>query len=135
MALESIREALVKGGRFVCVLHNPTIRLETIDGTMRTLRRVPHPSGCGEVVLRSRLAFDERERIASGVQIFEERSDDGRVLCERRMEMRFTLPTHEEFEARARQAGFTVDALFGDYDRSPYVEATSPHLIWRLQRD
>lgn len=133
-ALESIRAALVMGGSFVCVLHNPSVRLQTIDGSMRTLRRIPHPSGTGEVVLRLRLTFDEVERVASGVQVFEERADDGRLLRERRMEMRFALPTREEFEARARQAGFRVDALFGDFDRSPYVEAASPHMIWRLGR-
>lgn len=133
-ALVSIRDALVEGGRFVCVLHNPAVRLETIDGTMRTIRRFPHPSGAGEVILRSRLTFDEGEGAATGIQVFEERSRDGGLLRERRMAMRFALPNRDEFEGRARQAGFSVDAIFGDYDRSPYLEASSPQMIWQLRR-
>jgi len=133
-ALEAIRQTLLPSGTFLCTLHNPPVRLRTVDGTLRTIRRLPHPAGGGEVVLRLQLAYDERTASASGVQIVEERTSDGGLQRERRMEIRFALPTRSEFEERCRSAGFTIERMYGDYDRSAYQEDTSPYMIWLLRR-
>ena len=131
-ALRSIRASLSEGGVFVCTLHNPHLRLRSVDGEMRTLAHSRHPSGTGELVLRAQLSFDEPTRVVSGVQVLEERAANGALLGERRMRIQFALPSREELEERARSAGFVIDSLFGDYDRSSYEEQTSPYMIWRL---
>lgn len=130
--LRSIRGVLNERGVFICTLHNPSVRLRSVDGELRTVARSPHPSGEGELVLRTRLSFDERTRVVSGLQLLEERAADGILRRERRMGIQFALPTREEFEERARSAGFIIDSLCGDYDRSSYDEQTSPYMIWRL---
>lgn len=134
-ALGSVRDALVREGSFVITLHNPRVRLRTIDGVERTIGRFPHPDGVGEIVLRVRFAFDDRARVATGVQILEEVDAGGARLRERRVDVRFALPDRAAIEARCRAMGFKIEALYGDYDRSAYREESSPYMIWRLRRD
>jgi SAM-dependent methyltransferase len=134
-ALSSVHRALVRGGRFICTLHNPAVRLEAIDGRLRTVGRCPRPSGRGELVLRTRLAFDPATRLAGGTQLIDELDDQGRAIGRRSMSIRFALLDRAAFEALAEAAGFRVLALSGDYRDSPYRENESPYMIWTLERE
>jgi len=133
-ALSSVHRALVRRGRFICTLHNPAVRLETIDGRLRTLGRCPRPGGRGELVLRTRLAFDHPTRLASGTQWIDELDDEGRALGRRTIPIRFALLDRAAFATLAEAAGFRILALAGDYRDSPYREQESPYMIWTLER-
>lgn len=131
-ALGSIHGALTDGGRFICTLHNPALRLRGIDGEWHTLGSIQHPSSAGKVVFRTKLDFDPDTRLASGVQTIDEYDGDGGLIGQRSMDMRFALPERQAFEALATSSGFRIASLCGDYDRSEYRGEESPYMIWTL---
>jgi SAM-dependent methyltransferase len=133
-ALDAVHRSLKDDGRFICTLHNPLVRLRTIDGELRTMNRFPHPSGRGEVVFRIRLDYDAAARLASGVQYFDEYDEEGILSDRRTMELRFALPGRHEFEKLAASAGFKTLSLHGDYLGAEYRQRESPFMIWVLQR-
>jgi hypothetical protein len=48
--------------------------------------------------------------------------------------MEFELIEKDHFESMARDAGFHVLALYGNYDRSSFDADGSPVMIWVLQK-
>lgn len=131
-AIGSIRRFVSPHGRFVCTLHNPAVRLRSIRPELATVGRFPAARG-GEVVLRTRLSFDEASGIVEGVQILEEIDAGGATRRERFVPIRFALLWPEAFETLAREGGFEVEALYGDYGRSPFDPEESPYMIWSLE--
>ena len=123
--LVSAHAALRRGGTFICTLHNPVVRLRSVDGVLRTLQEVPHPSGRGTLALKARLSLQERG-VVTGLQLLQEVDSDGVVLDERSIEIGFALPERDEFEALAQRAGFEIVDLWGDYDRSEFGPEDSP---------
>ncbi len=51
-----------------------------------------------------------------------------------RMELSFRLLDRAQFETMATAAGFHSEALYGDYQRSPFEEESSPYMIWILRK-
>ena len=47
--------------------------------------------------------------------------------------MEFALIEKDSFELMAREVGFCVLQLYGNYDRSPFDAVRSPVMIWVLQ--
>lgn len=131
-AIGSIRRSVSPRGRFVCTLHNPAVRLRSISPALTTVGRFPAARG-SEVVLRTRLSFDEASGIVEGVQILEEIDAGGASRGERLVPVRFALLGPEAFEALARAGGFDVESLYGDYGRSPFDPEESPYMIWSLE--
>ena len=87
----------------------------------------------GTLSVSTRLAYDPSSHVASGVQLYEERDGRGNRTGERTLNVRFYLFDRQEFEELARRTGFLPEALYGDYDRAPFREETSPYMLWRLQ--
>lgn len=122
--------ALHPGGRFICTSHNPVIRRRVVDGILRVVGRFPHAGGSlvvsgfetGGIPMVSRLQF------------FEFYTPDGRLVWKRLMPMEFEMVERERFEPLATAAGFRISALFGDYSRIPFDPATSPVMIWVLDK-
>ena len=56
------------------------------------------------------------------------------MLRKRQLPIRFALHDHERFEALARDAGFHVVALYGDYAGAPFDPETSPYQVWVLAK-
>jgi hypothetical protein len=48
--------------------------------------------------------------------------------------MEFVFVEKDHFESMARDAGFRVLELYGNYDRSPFDAIRSPVMIWVLQK-
>ncbi len=134
MALAAVHASLAPGGSFVCTLHNPLVRLRSISAELTTLCRSPAPGDEGEIVLRIRGAFDERSGTVTGMQILEHIDREGCKREARRIPVRFALLERHSFEQLAREAGFEVEALHGDYMRSDFDPEESPYMIWRLVR-
>ena len=129
-ALSAIFGCLGPGGRFVCTLHNPTVRRAQVDGSLRVVGRFPTPDGSLVVS-----GFEQGgDPVVRRLQFFEFYRDDGVLTSKRMLSMEFELIGHSRFEAMAREAGFHVVELLGGYDRSPFDEVRSPLMLWVLER-
>ncbi len=129
-ALSAVFGCLRPGGRFICTLHNPTVRRRQVDGNLRIAGAFPIHGG---TLLVS--GFEQGGNpVVAREQFFEFFASDGQLLSKQLLRMQFALIEKEDFEAMARHAGFHVQEMYGDYDRSPFDAASSPLMIWILQK-
>ena len=133
-AIERIHSHLAHAGRFICTLQNPRIRTQALDGKKRLVGRFPIDTGA-VLVVNSVLTYDPITQIARGVQRFEVYDKTEHLLFGRNLDIAFYLFNKKEFEELASAAGFRIDAVYGDYDYSPFDEDRSPSMIWILGRD
>jgi SAM-dependent methyltransferase len=129
-ALSSVFECLAAGGRFICTMHNPAVRRAQVDGTLRLVGRFPTEDG---ILVVS--GFEQGGHpLVKRLQFFEFFGSDGRLRSKQLLPMEFELVERGHFEAMARDTGFHVLDLYGDYDRSPFDAGRSPVMIWVLQK-
>lgn len=142
-SLKAIRRALAPSGRFVFETRNPAARaweewdamdpVEVVDPAGRTVRI----SYDVHSVVDDVVTFDEVTSEAAGrsptVDAGWGKSDArGQVLRSDRASLRFLdVDTLREFLAKA---GFTIDAVHGDWDRSAF-DADSREIIISARRD
>lgn len=132
-ALASIYAHLADGGRFVCTLGNPRVRLQLVDSHLR-LRARRALAGGQTLLLWVLETHDETRRVVDGAQFYEIYDARGELLSKRMLELHFRVPEREEFEALAADAGFHIAALYGNYDAAPFEPETSPFMVWILER-
>lgn len=130
--LSAVYAHLSEGGRFICALHNPAVRLKSADGQLRLIGKYPRETGRLLVWLLQ--TYDPENRLVEINEMFEQYDWSGRMVEKHLMEMRVTFVEYAEFEAMARAAGFKTLALYGDYSRAPFDAHTSPFMIWVLGR-
>ena len=130
-ALVRMRTHLAENGRCIVTLHNPAVRVATLDGTERMLGSFDMENG-RRLIVRTIMSHDPASRLASGRQYYEISDASGKIVEQRVLPVRFSLIPREEFEEMACEAGFAVDALFGDYDESVFERGSSRFMIWRL---
>lgn len=133
-ALAAMRAHLSEGGRLICTLHNPAVRLKNVNGEIHFRGRFALPDGGGTLFLSSLESYDPASRLVTGAQIYEFYSPEGVLASKRFLDLKFFLHTRQTFEDLARQAAFSTAALYGDYDRSDYRPQTSPFMIFILRR-
>jgi SAM-dependent methyltransferase len=133
-ALTRIHQHMKDGGRFICTLHNPQLRRQTLDGQLRLLGKFPLAKKKGALLLWGLATYDPATQLVEGVQLYEEYDGVGLLQRTRLLEIRFVLLERDQFEARAAAAGLRMAALYGDYDAAPFDEQTSPFLIWVLEK-
>lgn len=132
--LRRVAEHLVDDGRFICTLHNPSVRLQAVDRPYGLWLERPLPDGAGTVLLWGVQQYDAEHEIVT-VQEFFEVYDPANVMQARhRVQLQFRALTSDQFEAMAADAGFAVEALYGNYDRSDFDPAASPFMIYLLRR-
>lgn len=132
-ALSSIRACLKEKGRLIVTLHNPPVRRMRIDGTVHTLGPFLL-GGDGSVIMIDIVErAGEPAGTVTGTQTIRASKRDGSILWERAVAIRHRLVEHGEFQGMALKAGYIVDDLYGDYDRSPFSEQSSPSMIWLLR--
>jgi len=132
-ALIRIYSHLTPRGTFICTLQNPTIRTASMDGTSRLVGEFPMQGG-DTLLVRSTLKFDPLTQVASGEQVYEQRSRDKRLIDQRRLGVNFYLFNKSEFADLLSDVGFETEAFYGDYDRRPFEQEASPFMIWKLRR-
>ncbi len=132
--LSGIRRCLAPDGRLIVTLHNPAVRRVRIDGQLHVLGQYPLADSDDTLTLQSVETLDPDTGLVSGHQYFEAYDRDGRLVWQRILTVAFRLVNHREFQDLVREAGFRVESLVGDYARSPFVEASSPFMIWALTR-
>lgn len=129
-ALSSVFRLLRPGGRFICTMHNPPVRRLQVDGVQRFIGRFPFKEGSLVVS-----GFEQGGRpVVSRVQFFEFFDADGRLTSKHFLPMQFEMVERDAFEAMATEAGFRVEALYGNYERAPFARDTSPVMVWVLER-
>lgn len=133
-ALASIHAALMPGGRFLCTLRNPAVRLKTVGRGLETVSRFAREGGGGEIRILADLVHDADRNQVHGTQSLEILDEAGEIREKRTGPIRFALLEATEFEALARSAGFEVEAFYGDYSRAPFVPDSSPYMIWMLRK-
>lgn len=132
-ALAGIRRHLAPGGAFICTLGNPLVRQKSVDGQLRLLRKYPFPDRPGELLLWSVEKFNAADaQIVEAMQFYEEYDARGVLQNKRLLELHFRLTRKDEFEQLAREAGFRIRAMYGDYSYTEF-NADSPYMIWLLE--
>lgn len=129
-ALSAVLACLGAGGRFICTMHNPAVRRAQVDGTLRVVGRFPIPDGSLVVS-----GFEQGGHpLVKRLLFFEFFGSDGRLRSKQLLPMEFEFIERDHFEMMARDAGFHVLGLYGNYDRSPFDADRSPVMIWVLQK-
>ena len=133
-ALATIHAHLADGGRFICTLHNPQVRLKTVDGQIHLRGKFALPDGQGVLFLSSWEVYNAETRLVSGGQFYELYGRDGVMQTKLFVELEFYLHTKETFESLAFAQGFRIEALYGDYERGAFQPQMSPFMIWILSK-
>jgi len=132
-ALKSVYEHLNDGGRFICTLHNPAIRLKTVTGQLRLLGKYPLNTENSLLVWCAE-NYNPLEKIVVGVQIYEEYDNQGKMRSRTVIELKFALIDKTQFESLVNSAGFEISNTYGDYSYSEFNEASSPVMIFVIQK-
>jgi SAM-dependent methyltransferase len=132
--MSGVYRHLADGGQFICTLHNPKIRLKSVDGQLRLWGRFPLAEKEGTLLLWGLENFNSDDYIISGLEFFEAYDQRGVMRSRSFLEFQFGLLEKDEFEDLAISTGFTIEALYGDYTYTAYNDETSPYMIWILRK-
>ena len=132
-ALLRIHDHLSDDGRFICTLHNPPVRLQSVTGRRRELGSFPLPDG-NMLALSSVENYDPVFKSVSGSQFYDVRRWDGSLLAGMTVDLHFCLHSHYDFQSLVEAAGFVPVHLYGDYSHGPFEPQTSPFMIWVLRK-
>jgi SAM-dependent methyltransferase len=133
-ALKKIHNHLTENGRFICTLHNPATRLKMADGSQRLVGEFPLEPEGGTLCLHSIEIFDPAAMLVSGQQFYETYDAAGRLQATRVIDICFYIHTATSFERLVDEAGFRIEALYGDYSRADFEPERSPAMIWDLHK-
>lgn len=134
-ALVRIYRHLLPGGRFICSLHNPHIRLRTVDGRLKLRDRHALRKTLGTLMLWAMETYDPDNQIVHGLQFFETYDAQGVLQSKRFMDIQFSILELEKFEDLVQGCGFKKIALYGDYAYGEFQPMSSPFMIWSLSKE
>jgi SAM-dependent methyltransferase len=130
--LATIRAHLTASGRLICTLHNPAIRLKSIDAQVHLRGQYTLPDKQCTLSLSSLERYDPLTRLVTGTQLFEVHGPDSVLQAAWSMDLKFCLHDCETFRAMIEAQGYRVVTLYGNYARSTFQPETSPFMIWVL---
>ena len=133
VALRAVHGCLREGGRLVCPLHNPAIRVRSTDGALRLNGSIPTADG-GLLVISGFETLNESSGVVDRLQYYEFFDASNELVAKRALPMRFALIDRIRFTELVIAAGFVPVALYGDYGRSEYLEESSPFMVWILEK-
>lgn len=128
-ALNKIARSLRSNGRFICTLHNPRVRLQSISQGSSDYGSFPRVDGVGSVSLSVDLNYEPETGIVRGWQTICELDSTQQKVVEHRLPIQFSLIELDVFQELLQSAGFNLEEVFGNYDFSPFVPETSPYII------
>lgn len=129
-ALQEIARSLTPNGRFICTLHNPKVRLQSVGQGASRYGPFPRVDGKeGSVSLSVDLNYAPDTGLVSGWQTICELDAADRQVAEHRLPVQFSLMELEQFRDLIQSVGFQIEEVFGSYDRSPFDPDTSPYMI------
>lgn len=127
--LQEIAQSLKPNGRFICTLHNPQVRLQSIGQGSSSYGPFPRVDGAGLISLLVELNYEPDTKIVSGWQTIYELDSTSQNLAEHRLPIQFSLIEFEVFQELVQSVGFDIEEVFGNYDFSPFDQQTSPYMI------
>lgn len=128
-ALKEIARSLKQNGLFICTLHNPRVRLQSIKQGASHYGPFPRIDGVGFVSLSVELNYESETGIVRGWQTICELDSAEQKVAEHRLPVQFSLIEFNVFQELLQSAGFEIEEVFGNYDFSPFVSETSPYII------
>jgi SAM-dependent methyltransferase len=131
-ALAGIRRLLSETGRFICTLHNPPIRLRSINGQLTQRGKHRLPDGKGTLFLSAIQHYDAVCHLVRGTQFYEVYDTNGIMCSKSFLDVQFYLYEKDAFQELVESQGFEVLNLYGDYSYGPFQANESPFMIWVL---
>ena len=126
--LERLHAHLVPGGELVIDLFNPDLGLfAEADGRLYFEDEFTDPTSGNTVQLFWRHDLDLGEQMRHMIYLLDEIQTDGQ-LCRTRIPFSLRYFHRFEIELLLRAAGFSIEALYGDYDLTDF-HGHSPRLI------
>lgn len=122
LALRRINEHLTPDGIFFCTLYNPSYRIQQADGSIRYLGKYDL-GGSKALTITYYNVYSPATGIISGTQYYEI-YENNRLLEKRCLDIKFAVITKAEICRMAREAGFCLKAVYGDYEPYHYDEAS-----------
>lgn len=105
-ALQGIRNCLTDTGRFICTLHNPSIRLKSVNGQLILLGKYSLPDNNGSLLLWSVEQYDRPHSLVKGTQFWEVYDRDRVMQHKSFLDVQFYLHQPEEFKDLVQSEGF-----------------------------
>ena len=134
-ALARIHAQLAPGGRviFDAWVDRPEHDAPALAGVPRLRAEWKDPRTGRETLLWETTITDRRARTVRLIACLDELAPDGTVAARRYRRVTSSWFDPEEMQAWATAAGFEVEALFGDWSRTPlYLDSTDQ--IWVLRK-
>lgn len=133
--LHKIAQVLKPSGRFICTLHNPKIRLQSLDQGITHYGPFPLVDGTGSVRLSvEMLDYDTETGMVSGQQTISQFDEADQNVAEYRLPVQFSLIEFERFHELLQVAGFSIEEIFGNYDQSSFIPEKSPFIVVCCQK-
>jgi SAM-dependent methyltransferase len=125
-ALLNIRRQLAEDGRLVFNVFDPLFeafvaRSSALGEVVSRLPDFTHPETGRRVVLYSSVRYDREKQLLHENRTFEELDDAGRVVDRQHAMLVLRYVFRYEMEHLLARCGFRVEALYGDFNRGPFV--------------
>lgn len=131
-ALQRIHQHLSSDGQFICTLHNPPVRLKYVDQQLRLAVREERAEG-GHLLVWLLQQHNPATQVVEVLEFFEEYDARGLLISKSYSALQFHLLEKARFEQLITEVGLEVVALYGDYQKNPFIADTSPFMIWVLR--
>lgn len=128
-ALQGIGNCLTETGRFICTLHNPSIRLKSVNRQLILRGKYSLPDGDGTLFLWSVEEYEQGQSLVKGTQFWEVYDQNGVMKRKNFLDVQFYLHQSEKFMELAQSQGFHLISLYGDYSYGEFQRETSPFMI------
>jgi hypothetical protein len=115
-------------------MHNPTVRMDTVDGAMRIVARRDMKGKDRTLLVWLAERVGDASGVIDAIQIFEEYDREHILRARKFMPMRYSFVSSEDAGSLFASAGFTIEAVYGDYSRTPFTKDSSPFIIWLLRK-
>ena len=134
-ALENIRRHLLPGGQLALNFFDPDImkivaNLEQPSGALhRTGDEYVDPRSGNILIEWATIHYHQLQQEIDQYFVYDELDNRGRVINRHYRALRMRYIFHYEFEHLLARCGFSVEALYGSWDRGPVFQ-TGSELIW-----
>jgi SAM-dependent methyltransferase len=136
--LQSLHHHLQPGGRLVFNVFDPlfeafTARSTAMGEVVSRIGEFTHPENGRRVVLYNSVRYDRTAQWVIEQRIFEELDEHGRTLDRVHAALTLRYVFRYEMEHLLVRCGFRVEALYGDFQRGPFVPGVEQ--VWVAVRD
>lgn len=107
-ALKGIWNCLTETGRFICTLHNPPIKLKSVNGQLILRGKHSLANDEGTLFLWSVEEYNRGDRLVTGTQFWEIYNSNGVMERKSFVNIQFYLHQHSEFQELFQSRGFRL---------------------------